>query len=468
MKKTGVVQKLICTIMAILLISVPVYASQETDYNMPVSNGCHSLDAQISMLKPSKEIANLYSAILYDYKTETLVYSVNPDDVYDPGNLVKIMAGLMIAERGNMDDQVTVDGNLIDLLPEYSDGIDLQDGEVISLRDLLYCMIIGSANDAALIAADHVGGSLYAFLQDMNSYAIELGCTNTFFTNITGGEDSLQFTTARDLAKILAKAVENDAFMDAFTTVHYSVPATNKSDARGVASNNYFINDDVMSIYLDERVTGGCSSIVDDGKRNLAVSAEQDGVALISIVLGGVSQIANDGYSVISYGGYPETRTLLNLGFQGHYSCQIFYENQVLNQFEVSNGDNYLSTGVKNSVSALLPSGVKHSDLNYRYSTTKVQAPIKAGDKVATVEVWYGSLCLAVTDLYAMHDVKVKEYVEPERIVEEPVSNTPTGLIVVITTVCLLVILLFGRNVIFRLIRKIKIRHIKNTRRRKR
>ena len=472
MKKTGPLCKIICLLLAVFLSTVPVYAIDESEYNLPVTQGCHSIDAQVPMISPSKDINNLKSAFLYDHNAETVIYAVNPDMQYEPGSLVKIMTALMIAERANLDEKVTVGGDQLSLLPEYSYGVDLQPGEVISMRDLLYCILVESANDASVVAASHVSGSVETFVDEMNRYAFDLGCTNTHFANVYGQFDPSQHTTARDLAKILTKAVKNEDFMEVFCTSHYGVPATNKSDIRELATDNYLINDDFFTFYLDYRVNGGRTGTTEAGERNLAAVSDLNGVELISVVMGSSSVLAEDGHSVVTYGAFNETSALLNLGFQGHYSFQLFHENQVLKQFEVPNGDCYLSTGVKESVQALLPYGVTYSDLSYRYNDADMQihAPIQSGDHITTVQVWYKNLCLAVTDLYAMHDVKVVNgSVEVEDVVETPTeSTTPAALIVVVSIVVLLFILLFGRTIIFRIIRMRKFRRNKQIRRRKR
>lgn len=468
MKKATILNRIICLLLIVFFIAVPAHANNEADYELPVTNGCHSVDAQIPMLQASKEISNLYSAFLYDYNAETVIYSVNPDSAYDPGNLVKLMTGLIIAENANLEDLITVEGALLAQLPEDSYVIGLQAGEIISMRDLLYCILVESANDAAIVAANHISGSVDGFVTQMNAYAAELGCENTYFSNVHGLYDPMQFSTARDLAKILVKAFENEAFMDAFSVINYTVPATNLSEARELSNDNFMLNDSVMSIYLDYRVTGGRPAVTNSGERNLAVTAEQNGVELISIVMGSQSVIDGDGYSVITYGSFNETSALLNLGFSGHNSCEIFHTNQVLQQIEVPNGDCYLAVGIKDSVSALLPSGVNYNDLTFRYNEIieQIQAPVKAGDKITTVQVWHDNLCLAVADLYALHDVEVKEFVEIEEPVVETVSEVPAVLITVLVIVGLLIVLLFGRRVIFRMIRKRKIQRSKKARRR--
>ena len=470
MKKTDAVSRILCFLFAFIFLCFVPVSARATVVDMSVTQGCHSIDAQMPMLGTTEEITNVYSAFLYDYTNDTLIYSYNPDQKYDPASLVKIMTGLIIAERGNMADVITVRQDLIDMLPANSLGINLQAGETISMRDLLYCVMVESANDAAVVAADHICGSVDAFVEEMNRYAAELGCKDTTFTNVHGLYDEFQVSTARDLARILTKAAKNETFMEAFATVNYTVPATNMSDIRELSSGNYLMNDDMMTVYLDSRVTGGRAGVMDTGERNLAVTAERNDVKLVSVVLGSLSELAPNGRTVITFGSFNETSALLDMGFQGHHSVQLFYENQALKQYEVTNGDSYIATGVKDAVLALLPYGVTYDDLSYRYNeaSTNISAPVKAGEQISTVQVWSNDLCLAQADLYALHDVKVKEVIATEELTEETETSGSTILIVVAVIVGLLIILLFGRRMIFRMIRNHQIRRHRKNRRRSR
>lgn len=467
MKKTGAICRILC-ILLVLLFAVPAHASSSIT-DMSVTRGCHSIDAQMPMLGTTEEISNVYAAFLYDNTNDTLIYALNPDQQLYPASLVKIMTALIVAERGNMDEQITVSQEVLDTLPANSMGVNLKDGEIISLRDLLYCILVESANEAAAVAATHISGSQGAFVEEMNAYASELGCTNTTFINVHGLHDEYQLSTARDLARILSAATKNEVFMQAFSTVNYTVPATNMSDARKLSSGNFLMNDDLMTVYLDSRVTGGRAGVMDTGERNLAVTAERNGVQLVSIVLGSLSEIGKNGRTV-TYGSFPETSKLLDMGFKGHHSVQLFYENQALKQYEVENGDSYISTGVKDAVLALLPYGVTYDDLSYRYNedNTTIYAPIKAGDVISTVQIWHNELCLAQANLYALHDVDVKEIVVTEEIIEEAEPDNHRVLIVVAVIVGLLVVLLFGRRLIFRMIRAHQIRRHRKNRRRSR
>lgn len=469
MKKTSVGCRILCFILTVLLIAVPVYGADTDNLDLSVTQGYHSIDAQRPMLSKLEDISNLYSAVLYDNTNDALIYADNPDQKFDPASLVKIMTGLIIAEKGNLEDQVIIDGDLLVGFSENSVGIGLADGEIISMQDLLYAILVKSANDAAVVAASHVSGSPEAFVQEMNAYAKELGCHNTNFTNVHGLYDEQQTSTARDITRILIKATENDIFMQAFSAIEYTVPATNVSEARELTTTNYMMSGESALVPRDRRVTGGRTGIMDTGERNLAITAENNDLKLICVVLGSQSQRSSDGYSIESYGAFGEAKALLDLGYNNHQSIQIFHKNQAMVQFPVVNGDSYVSAGLMDSVQILLPAGTASKDITYRYddNLTALHAPVKAGDKIAGIQAWHNDICLAQADLYALHDVAVKEAINNEQLQDETPSSAITVLWVVVVIILVFIVLLFGRRFIFRIIRRRQIRrHGKHRRRR--
>ena len=470
MKKTGAGCRILCFTLMILLFAVPVCAAAVDNLDLSVTQGYNSIDAQMPMLSKSDEISNLYAAFLYDYTNDALIYAENPDQKYDPASLVKIMTALIIAEKGNMEDQITVDGDLLAALPENSLGIGLSDGEVISMQDLLYCILVKSANDAAVVAANHISGSPEAFVREMNVYAKEFGCRNTNFTNVHGLYDDQQVSTARDIARILIEATKNEIFMQAFSAIEYTVPATNLSDSRELSTTNYMMSGESALVSRDRRVTGGRTGIMDTGERNLAITAEKNDLKLVCVVLGSLSTLSDDGYSTETYGSFSEASALLDLGYNGHQTVQIFHKNQTITQFPVANGESYVAAGLKDSVQILLPAGATCDDITYRYDddATKLHAPVQTGDKVTTVQAWYNNICLAQADLYALHDVSVKEVVHSEQIQDETPTSAKTVLAVVAVVIVIFIVLLFGRRFIFRIIRNRQIRRHRKNRRRSR
>ena len=229
----------LCIIIALLLCVFPVFAVGEEDTS--VLNGCNTLDGRVPVLGDEKRVENAVSVILYEANTDTLMHAYHADEQLSPSSLTKILTALIAIEQGSMDDVVTVREDVLSTLDPDAVAVGLKVDEVVTVKDLLYCMMVASGNDAAIILADHVLGSQTAFVTEMNRYVTELGCTNTHFTNVHGLHDDKQYTTARDMAKILAKAIQNTLFCEVFGAKEYAMPQTNKSNARRLISQNYLL-----------------------------------------------------------------------------------------------------------------------------------------------------------------------------------------------------------------------------------
>ncbi len=380
---------------------------KEPDYS--ISNGSHSLDAVAPLLGSGHMIENSRATILYEVSSDTLIQAWNADKKMYPASLVKIMTAYIAVEEGILTDPVKVRAGAFQSLPSDSISVDLQTDEIISLENLLYCMIVASANDAAVAIAEHIGGSQSVFVDMMNQYAQELGCTNTNFTNPHGIHHDDQYTSARDMAKILSAAMKNEDFRRIFGTERYTVPATNKNVERELVTGNFLMSTDEMEYYYDARVTGSRTGVDVQGFRCIASTAVENGMELISVVMGSVSIFKPDGVTVQSYGGFLETSELLDAGFENFRRREIVSANQALRQMTVSNGDCDLVMGTRDSVAAVLPKNVGLKDLSFRYTDTVQSgtAPIEKGDRVSYLQVWHGSTCLVQIDVYAMNDVPV-------------------------------------------------------------
>ncbi len=406
MKKT----RFVCLILAVFLgmQSLAVAASGvENAVDASIAYGCNTIDGAVPLLTGTEPIDSAESIILFEANTQTLMYAQNADVRMYPASLVKIMTALIAIEQGTMTDVVTVKKAVLDTVPANAVSSELVADEVIGLQDLLYCMMVDSANDAAAVLADHIGGTQESFVAEMNRYAAELGCTNTQFLD-PHGLDGAQYTTARDAARILSAAMENEQFAALFGTVYYDVPATNKSVQRNLSSGNYLM--DAESIYYDSRVTGGRTGMMDSGARCIASVAERDKMRLVTVVLGAKSIYQDDGYTVRIIGGYRETSKLLDMGFEGFQPVQIFSENQAFLQRSVDGGDADVVIGPQTAASAILPVGIKQSDLVYRYTDVPggLQLPVDKGALQSVVEVWHGNVCVAQADLYALNGVQAK------------------------------------------------------------
>ena len=406
MKKSRVISLILSILVLLATISPLAQAAEGED--QVLTSGFYSFDAANAYLGSGQLVENVGAAVLYEVGTDSLMYAWNPDTQMSPSSLVKILTALIAVEKGDLQAMITVDGAVLQTVPYDAVSVDLQPGEQMTLSDLLYCMMVGSANDAAAVIAHHICGSQEAFVEEMNAYARELGCTSSNFTNVHGLHDADQYTTARDMGRILAHAVKNASFMEYFSKERYTLPATNLSESRGLASSNFLFlsNSDGMTIYYDARVNGGRTGITNEGYRCLATSAKQNDMHLVCVVLGCESTFAEDGKTV-TYGSFKETSALYDAGFQGYKVARVLYEGQSIRQMSVIGGDSDVVLGSRASVQTILPTDVTSEGLSYQYKfyRDELKAPIAAGEKLCQLQIWNGSICVAQTELYSMHDV---------------------------------------------------------------
>lgn len=401
------ISAILAFVMLFSCMNLFVFATEESPSDASVNYNCHTLDAVTTYLGSTQITKNIGTAVVYEINSDTLMYALNADEKVYPSSLVKILTALIAVEKGDLQEQIIVSQDVLDTVPYYAASAELVADEQITLSDLLYCMMVGSANDAAAVIATHLSGTQENFVHEMNAYAQKLGCTGTQFVNVHGLHDDQQYSTARDLAKIVTSAVENEAFLEYFSAVHYEVPATNKSEKRELASGNFLMNPDNIQIYYDERAQGGRTGIAEDGLHCLATLAEQGSMRLVCIVTGSESTFAENGTN-LTYGSFKETSALLDSAFNGYHVVQVLHENQTLQQFEVLNGENDVVLGSSASAYSVLPADISVSELSYQFHNLSDMpvAPIEAGAVLSSVSVWYGSLCVGQANLVAMNNVR--------------------------------------------------------------
>ena len=459
----------LCAVIAIIifLIPQPVMSSsmpmtEETVNTDEITiNSSFGLDAGNTLLGPKKIIDNARAAIVFETGSQTLMYAWNADDKLYPASFVKLMTGLIAVEEGNLADVVTVSDSAVSSLPVDAISADLLAGETMPLQDLLYCLLVSSANDAAIAIAEHIAGSQDRFVNMMNSRAQELGCLGTTFKNVHGLHDSEQLTTARDVAKILDTALQNESFRKIFTTSQHSVAATNKTGERLLLSSNSLL-DSASKLYYDERVLGGRTGVAQDGRRCIASLAEKNGMSLICVVMGSDTVYQEDGYSAITVGGYKETTALLDAGFEGNKYAQILHGNQALRQCVVENGDSDLIVGPNESVSAILPEAATAENLTFHYVDRILKAPIAAGEKVSVVQVWYENICVVQADLYAMNSVNTVDSLQVDQNEDPKSFEAGTALLIVV----IILLVAFGVFITVRMLPRLRFwaRKIRNKR----
>ena len=435
---------MICALLVSLCQPVGAVESDQTSVN-----GCKTLDAKLPLKTDEQLLETAKSVILYELDSKTLVYAWNADEQLDPSGMNKIMTALLALEKGNSADVVTVTRSALDSVPIGSMSANLKKGEQMSLLDLLYCMMVGSANDAAAVIAEHISGSQEAFVALMNQRAKELGCTNTNFLNANGLSVEGQYSTARDLAKITEAALENEIFTQLFCTETHTVPATNESDARNILTTNYMMSKETIKTQFDERVTGGKTGALTTTDRSLIATSQTEQIRYLSVVMGAKGEVSDRG-SVTKFGSFEETKVLLDHGFDGYVKRELFAAGQSMARFEVEGYG--VAVGPSSAVSAMLPVDALESEVTYRTAANSgEELPVSRGQVMGRMEVWFRSMCVAQCDLVALHKLQdaqdVIRPVDPQQARESKFPWKTVGLVigvVIVGLVLLAVAVLFA------------------------
>ena len=167
------------------------------------------------------------AAVLMDAQSGILLYNKGGDELRYPASITKLMTLLVAVENASLDEQVTFTETGVRDVTWDSGNIGMQLGEVMSMEDCLYALIIQSANEVAAQIAEHVGGTEQNFIDMMNARAVEIGCTNTHFTNASGLPDENHYSTAHDMAKIMQEGLKNKTFSKIIKTPTYTIKPTN-------------------------------------------------------------------------------------------------------------------------------------------------------------------------------------------------------------------------------------------------
>ena len=166
---------------------------------------------------------DVHAAGLFDLNGANVLYSNQIHDRLYPASTTKILTALLALEKGNLSDVVTVGENAAaSSFPADASLCGLQEGDQLTLEDLLYGLLLSSGNDAATAIAEHISGSEEAFVEEMNARAKELMAVNTHFTNPHGLHDDNHYTTAYDLYLIFNTCIQNEEFMKVIEAESYT------------------------------------------------------------------------------------------------------------------------------------------------------------------------------------------------------------------------------------------------------
>lgn len=371
---------------------------------------------------------------LENLNSGAVVYEKNSDQQSYPASTTKIMTFVITAENVSDLDQttVTIKQDVISGLDPESTvmGLSAHVGEQVSVRDLLYGLMLPSGNDAALVLADYVGGGIPGFAEKMNAKAAELGCTNTHFTNPHGLYDPDHYTTAHDMALIAKHAMKIKGFMDICNTVYYT-----PDGFKTLHNTNYMLDSEAEGgQYYYQYTKGIKTGYLDEAGKCLVTSSDKNGDKYLCVCLGAAFSYAENVNYAMKDSAKLYDWAYKNLGVQTIYGTADSLASVDVKY--VRNGKT-LEAVPEKEISAFLPNNYDKKKLKVEINCPEqVDAPVTQGDVLGTVSVKYEDLDLGLTNLVAAEDVE-RDISPLEVFVTEHMQ-----LIIIVSAVLVLIIVL--------------------------
>lgn len=340
------------------------------------------------------------SAILLDNRTNKVLYKKEENKKMYPASTTKILTAILVLENCNLNDVVTSSYNAIMSVPEGYSIAKIQIGEQLTVEQLLELLLVYSANDAANVLAEYVGGSTDSFVAMMNTKINELGLTDSHFTNPYGLHDENHYTTAHDLAVIMQYCLKNENFRKIAGQASCAIPATNLYGPRSFDSTNELLIPG--NPYYYKYLTTGKTGFTSPAKECLVSSAYRDDLELICVVLGSDNR-------------FSDTRTIYEYGYENYSIKNIANENDVITNIKVSNATKNtknLDLLICEPIYAL----VKNSDFDNEIIpeiilNKNISAPIEEGAILGKVKYTINGVTYT-TDLIAAHAVESIQFLD--------------------------------------------------------
>ena len=342
-------KRLICTVLAALLLSAPAYAIETLN------------DDAIEISSPS--------AVLTEKVTGEVIYEKNSHERIPPASVTKVMTLLLIIEAIDRGD-ISLEDTVIASARAASFGgscVFLEEGEKMSVHEMLKCIAVVSANDCAVAMAEHLCGSEQAFVQKMNERVAQLRLKDTHFCNCTGlFEDPEHYSSAYDIAVMSRELIKHELIKD-YTTIWMD----------SIRNGEFGLSNTNKLVYYYEGCTGLKTGFTDEAMYCLSATAERDGVEFIAVIMHGETiEARND-----------DAKALLNYGFANCKLCPL-RSPDVLPPVSVTLGSADSVQPVYDGPEAALIAKNGAGEISYSLELPEsVEAPVAQGQRIGTLKV---------------------------------------------------------------------------------
>ena len=396
---------------------VPAFAVSEdsagSDGAEKITSNTENIESEGTYKTTIRKDVKAEAAVVIDAETGEILFGKDAYSKREPASTTKIVTCLVALDKLEPDQIVKVKTKAV----EMGNIIGVKKGEKFTAEQLMYALMVHSANDAAVALAEEIAGSEDEFAKLMNQKAKQLGANNTNFQNANGlnwAWHDKHYTTAYDLAVITKEAMKNKAFRKMVATAEYTIPKTNKSDERHLISSNKFLWDDEIynevlkeaskknpdeKIYRPEYdgVIGVKTGLTSTAGACLVGAKDSNGRTLIAVVLNSdddqrwkdmmaMWDYCLDKYYLI----YPQMK-------KGHEAAKIRVKRGEVRKVQAVAAEDIAATITKDQ---------EHSKLDMEIVKADLKAPVKKGDVVGKVKVLYDGKVINQKNLIAAETVE--------------------------------------------------------------
>ncbi len=335
--------------------------------------------------KPSPPAVTATAAIVVDMDSGRIVFSHNANARLPMASTTKIMTAVVVLESLALDSKVTISGTAA---ATGGSALGLQRGEVLTVEQLLYCLLVPSANDAAVALAQATSGSVKEFVTMMNAKAKSLGLSNTHFVNPSGLHDEKHFSSAKDLATLTQYAMQDPVFRRIVSTRAYDLPRPGQDTPRRLKNHNALLA-------ANSWVTGVKTGSTPYADYCLVASGTRDGVSLVSVILGAADDDTR----------WKESQALLDYGFRRYSRTVLADQGRLVTELDEPDG---LGRKIRLVEGRTLVTSLFEDDVVTSTATLDrdPELPVQVGDVYGTVEFTLEGESIGSVDLVAAQSVE--------------------------------------------------------------
>ncbi|MDY6367931.1 MAG: D-alanyl-D-alanine carboxypeptidase family protein [Clostridia bacterium] len=338
------------------------------------------MSVNITFFNNNKKVfAENSSEIVMEVSTGRVLYAKNINQKKFMASTTKILTAIIVIENCNLNDKVVVGKETVGI---EGSSIYLEAGEILSVKDLLYGLMLRSGNDCAETLAVFCSGSIQKFAEKMNEKALEIGAINSHFVNPHGLHNDSHYTTAYDLALISRYAIKNNDFKEIVSTKRAVIPFSTRNTKRVLLNKNKMLNS------LDG-ATGIKTGFTKKAGRCLVTSCERNGIELVSVVLNCPPM-------------FERSKELLDNCFDNYLPRKIIDSDNVIDFIDINGSNEKMPVYVKNDV--VLPlNDNEYKKLKIVYNINKdIKSPIVKNSEVGKIEFYIENNLIYTEKLYNM------------------------------------------------------------------